>query len=68
MGLKSKDLSKVRDDVPVASVMKEDTIRVNINVPGSMQERWKMAAVKARRPLTALVIDAMEQYLAQQKH
>jgi len=40
MGLKSKPLEKVRDDVPVSAVTREETTRININVPLSTRKRW----------------------------
>ena len=64
MGLKSKPLSQVRPDVPVQQVTKEDVTRVNINVPSSVRQRWKMAAVKQDRPLTDLIVEAMSVYLS----
>lgn len=67
MGLKSKPLSQVRADVPVHEVTKEDVVRININVPESMRQAWKIAAVQAKRPLTELVIEAMSMYLNTQK-
>nr|WP_181375953.1 hypothetical protein [Polaromonas sp. H8N]AWD72307.1 putative partitioning protein ParB [Polaromonas sp. H8N] len=68
MGLKSKSLDKVRDDVPVGAVTREESTRININVPLSMRKRWKMAAAQANRPLTDMMIEAMDKYLSTQKH
>jgi hypothetical protein len=63
MGLKSKPLDRVRPDVPVNDVTKEDVVRINLNVPDSLRQAWKMAAVKEKRPLTDLIIEAMSMYL-----
>jgi hypothetical protein len=63
MGLKSKPLDKVRSDVPVHEVTKEDVARINLNVPESMRQQWKIAAVHAKRPLTDMIIEAMSIYL-----
>ena len=68
MGLKSKPLKKVRDDVPVSAVTREETTRININVPLSTRKRWKTAAAQADRPLTDIVIEAVERYLSTQTH
>lgn len=68
MGLKSKPLEKVREDVPVSVVTREESTRININVPLSTRKRWKTAAAQADRPLTDIVIAAVEKYLATQTH
>ena len=68
MGLKSKPLEKVREDVPVSAVTREESTRININVPLSTRKRWKMAAAQADRPLTDIVVEAVEKYLSTQKH
>ena len=68
MGLKSKPLEKVRDGVPVSTVTREETTRININVPLSTRKRWKTAAAQADRPLTDIVIEAVERYLSTQTH
>ncbi len=62
MALKSKPLSQVRPDVPVADVSKEDLARINLNVPVSMRKAWKEAALKADKTLSELIIDAMSKY------
>jgi hypothetical protein len=67
MGLKSKPLDKVRADVPVHEVTKEDVVRINLNVPESMRQQWKIAAVQAKKPLTELIIESMSIYLYTQK-
>jgi hypothetical protein len=63
MGLKSKPLDLVRDDVPVGEVTKEEMVRVNINVPDSTRQAWKLASVTARKPVTDMIIEAMSAYL-----
>ncbi len=63
MGLKSKPLEKVRDDVPVEAVTKEEVVRININVPASVRQRWKMVAVRQDIALTDLVVTAVSEYL-----
>lgn len=68
MGLKSKPLDKVREDVPVSAVTREESTRININVPLSTRKRWKTAAAQADRPLTDIVIEAVEKYLSTQTH
>lgn len=62
MALKSKPLSQVRADVPVADVSKEDLARINLNVPVSMRKAWKEAALKSDKTLSELIIDAMSKY------
>ena len=67
MGLKSKPLNQVRQDVPVHEVIKEDVVRINLNVPQSTRQQWKIAAVHAKKPLTEMIIEAMSIYLNTQK-
>lgn len=62
MGLKSKPLSQVRADVPVADVSREDLARINLNVPVSVRKSWKEAALKADKTLTELIMDAMSKH------
>lgn len=62
MGLKSKPLSRVRPDVPVADVLREELARINLNVPVSMRKAWKASALRADKTLSELIIDAMSEY------
>jgi hypothetical protein len=63
MGLKSKPLDQLRESIPVDEVTREDIVRININVPESLRQRWKIAAVQEKRPMTDIIIDAMSLYL-----
>lgn len=63
MGLKSKPLDQVRASVPVHEVTREDVVRININVPESLRQQWKMASVQARKPMTDMIIESMSIYL-----
>lgn len=63
VGLKSKPLERVRKDVPIHDVTREDVGRVNINVPLSLRKRWKTAAVQADRSMSEMIIEAMNKYL-----
>jgi len=63
MGLKSKPLDQVRASVPVHEVTREDVVRININVPDSLRQQWKMASVHAKKPMTDMIIEAMSVYL-----
>ena len=63
MALKSKPLADVRADLPLAEVSKASVVRINLNVPAPTRKRWKAAAVQAERPLTDLIVDAVESYL-----
>lgn len=63
VGLKSKPLERVRADVPVQDVTREDVGWVNINVPLSVRKRWKTAAAQAERPMSEMIIEAMNTYL-----
>lgn len=63
MVLKSKPLDLVRSDVPVDLVTKEDSVRINLNVPASVRQNWKIAAVNRKIPLGDLIVEAMTTYL-----
>lgn len=63
MGLKSKPLSAVRPDVPVADVSREDLARINLNVPVSLRKAWKEAALREDTTLSDLIIKAMSKHL-----
>jgi hypothetical protein len=67
MGLKSKPLDQVRASIPIHEVTKEEVVRINLNVPESMRQRWKIAAVQAKKPMTSLMIEAMSLYLDEYK-
>ena len=62
MGLKSRPLSQVRADVPVADVSREELVRINLNVPLSVRKAWKEAALRYDVTLSELIIDAMSKY------
>lgn len=63
MGLKSKPLDQVRASVPVHEVTREDVVRININVPESLRQQWKIASVQAKKPMTDMIIESMSIYL-----
>lgn len=63
MALKSKSTTKVRDDLPLDVVTKEDLVRVNLNVPTSMRNHWKSEAAKQGRSLGDLIIEAVNAHL-----
>lgn len=62
MGLKSKPLSAVRPDVPVADVLREELVRINLNVPVSVRKAWKEAALRQDKTLSDLIIESMSIY------
>ena len=63
MALKSKKLEDVRLSVPVSEVQKEAVVRVNLNVPESVREKWKVAAIERKVTLAELVTEAVETHL-----
>lgn len=63
MALTSKPLDLVRSSVPVHEVTKEDMVRINMNVPKSVRQNWKFAALERDLPMTDLIIEAMNNYL-----
>jgi hypothetical protein len=41
----------------------EAAVRVNLLVPSSMRKRWKTAAVQEDRPMSDIIIEAVNQYM-----
>lgn len=65
MALKSKSLDKVRTTVPVSEAAPiEEIVRININVPASTRARWKSYAALQGRPMTDIIIEAMNTHLS----
>lgn len=63
MALKSKPFEQVRADVPLQIVSRDEIARININVPITLRKRWKTAAAQANRPMTDMIVEAMDIYL-----
>lgn len=65
MALKSKSTDNVRADLPLGDVMQmSEPVRVNLIVPDTLREKWKIVAAKRRTSVTALIIEAMNIYLS----
>ena len=65
MALKSKSLDKVRTTVPVTETAPvEEIVRININVPASTRARWKSYAALQGRPMTDIIIEAINTHLS----
>lgn len=62
MALKSKKLDQVRPTVANVTVLGEDLVRINLNVPHSIRKKWKDIANDRDTTLTDLIIEAMEKY------
>ena len=67
MALKSKPLEAVRPDVPVHEVARQDMVRVNLLVPADVRKVWKGAALREDKTLTDLILEAMQDRLAEMK-
>lgn len=64
MALKSKSTNRVRENLPLDLVIKEDVVRVNLNVPVSVRNQWKAEAAKQGRSLGDLIVEAMHTHLS----
>ena len=64
MALKSKPLNEVHHEVPVERV--SDPVRINLIVPDTVREHWKIVAIQRRMTLTDLIRRAMDEYLSKQ--
>lgn len=62
MSLKSKPLESVRDLPAVSVLMEEEQVRINLNVPKSLRNKWKHIALKREKTMTELILDAMKIY------
>ncbi len=60
MSLKSKSLSNLRELPAVSVITEEDQVRINLNVPKSLRNRWKSAALKREITMTDLILEAMK--------
>ncbi len=69
MALKSKDLAKVRDDVPAVPVptaagTDKDQVRVNILVEEATRLRWRSEALRLTRGnVKEMIVAAVEEYI-----
>jgi len=69
MALKSKDLAKVRDDVPevpmpVKAGTDKDQVRVNILVEEATRLRWRSEALRLTRGnVKEMIVAAVEEYI-----
>lgn len=68
MALKSKDLTKVRDDVPAvpmpAAGANKDQVRVNILVEEATRLRWRSEALRLTRGnVKEMIVAAVEEYI-----
>lgn len=61
--IKTKPLDAVRSTVPVGEVIKEELVRVNINVSPDTRSRWKKAAIDQGISLQDMLIAAVEAHL-----
>ena len=64
MALKSKPLNEVHHEVPVERA--SDPVRINLIVPDTVREHWKIVAIQRRMTLTDLIRRAMDEYLSKQ--
>lgn len=65
MALKSKNLGAVRAGIPTdEAVPQEELVRVNLEVPKSIRQAWKTAALKRDKTLTDLIKEAMDAHLS----
>ena len=62
MSLKSKPLNQVRAIPAVTQFAMEEVVRINLNVPKSVRDSWKMAAIQRDTTVTQLILDAMKIY------
>lgn len=69
MALKSKDLSKVREDVPqvpvpAAADTEKEQVRVNILVDEATRLRWRGEALRLTRGnVKEMIVAAVEEYI-----
>lgn len=62
MSLKSKPLTSVRNLAAVSVLMEEEQVRINLNVPKSLRNKWKTVALQREKTMTELIIAAMKMY------
>lgn len=62
MSLKSKPLDQVRPLPAVTVLAQEEVVRINLNVPKSVRNQWKAAALQQEVTLTDLIMKEMSKY------
>lgn len=62
MSLKSKPLDQVRPLPAVSVLAQEEVVRINLNVPKSLRNQWKAAALQQEVTLTDLIMKEMSKY------
>lgn len=62
MSLKSKPLDQVRPLPAVTVLVQEEIVRINLNVPKSVRNQWKAAALQQEVTLTDLIMKEMSKY------
>lgn len=62
MSLKSKPLSSVRNLPAVSVLIEEEQVRINLNVPKSLRNKWKTVALQREKTMTELILEAMKIY------
>jgi hypothetical protein len=61
--IKAKKLEDVRPGVPVHEVVKEDSVRLNLNIAPSLRRTWKQAGLDRNMTMTDMIEAAMADYL-----
>lgn len=65
MALKSKSTDNVRADLPLDDVAPAaEPVRVNLIVPDTLREKWKIIAAKRRTNVTQLILEAMSNFVS----
>lgn len=61
--IKAKKLEDVRPGVPVHEVVKEESVRLNLNIAPSLRRTWKQAGLDRNMTMTDMIEAAMADYL-----
>lgn len=64
MGMKSKPLTSVRQDLPVHLAKAEELVQLNIKIPESVRYELRLIALKDSTQVNTLVREAINSYLS----
>ena len=58
--------NKVKEKA-LAEVVKEPTIRLNVNIPESLHRMLKISAIEERSDMKSLIVQLIEEYLSKRR-
>lgn len=63
MALNTKNIDKVRAEIPISDAIKTKQVRVTFNTTEATRDDWKRAAIDLKLTVTELIHCSVKQYL-----